>query len=102
MDFSCVECRADADCEEGRCAEEGVCVDCLADADCPDGTCVEGTCRPAACNDAYEPNDDVMSAHQLQAGQDVAGAMHCGDDDYYVVNVPANTPAGVFAGTLTT
>ncbi len=85
VDFECVDCIGPQDCVEdgGYCSTENQCVECLDDSNCPDGTCAGGICRPAACNDAYEPNDTAMTSTDLQVGVPVSGAYLCGDKDWY-------------------
>jgi hypothetical protein len=91
---ACVECRDDDGCPGRlRCSLEGLCEECLADTDCTDGTCQAYICRPEACNDVFEPNDSLGNARRIQAGSMVAGAQHCGDDDYFVVNIPPRISA---------
>ena len=90
----CVGCLANTDCVSdpirGVCDQEAQrCVECANDSDCADGTCNEGNrCIPNSCNDAQEPNDDVMTATELTFNGGVAevNGYICGDDDWFVFN----------------
>ena len=93
VDFECVACRDNADCEAGLCFENR-CVDCIQDSDCPNGTCSDNNiCRDAACDDPYEPNDEGELAAAIPLDQDSQNAYACSDDDFYRFNLPPNTSA---------
>jgi hypothetical protein len=83
----CVSCLNDTQCDGEYCSPEYTCEECLNDTHCPNGTCnEEGRCIPSACQDAFEPNDDVMMPAMLPLSGTtamIANGYICGDDDYY-------------------
>jgi hypothetical protein len=99
----CGACIADVDCGGGQTcqvgANGGACMEPLAcnnNADCiGDRTCDGGLCAPPACEaDAFVGNVDAETAAQLVGDQTYRNLWSCGDD-WFSLDVPANTRAGV-------
>ena len=71
--------------------EDNLCVECFDDSQCADGSCSEqNRCIPDSCMDAYEPNEDLMTARPLPINGrriDVSGLYVCSDRDWYSLNL---------------